>query len=87
MADMKAKAESTVCEGTAGDGMVRVLMRGDYTVESVHIAEGAMEDRELLEDLVRAATAEALREVREQLAAGLKELTGGMPLPPGLMPF
>lgn len=87
MAEMKERAEQARCTGTAGDGMVQVVMKGDYTVESVQIAEGAMEDRELLEDLVRAATAEALRGVREELAAGLKELTGGLPLPPGLLPF
>ena len=87
MADMKAKAAATRCVGEAGGGLVRVTITGDNEIVSVEIAEGAMGDREMLEDLVRAATAEALRKVRDAMQESLKALTGGLPLPPGLLPF
>ncbi len=87
MATMKQQAAETRCEGTAGSGLVKVVMTGDYNVESVSIGEGAMDDRELLEDLVRAATGDALTQVRSSLEDGMKQLTGGLPLPPGLLPF
>lgn len=86
VADMKAKA-STRCVGEAGGGLVKVTLTGDNQIESVSIAEGAMQDRELLEDLVRAATGEALRKVREEMEKSVRDLTGGLPLPPGMLPF
>ena len=85
--DMKEKAAATRCEGEAGNGMVKVVLTGDYQVESISIAEGAMDNRELLEDLVRAAMAEALRKVQEDMKQNMAALTGGLPLPPGLLPF
>jgi DNA-binding YbaB/EbfC family protein len=87
MADMRKKMADTRVTGEAGGGLVQVVLTGDNQVESVMIAEGAMGDRELLEDLVRAATSEALRKVREGMEQNVRELTGGLPLPPGLLPF
>ncbi len=85
--DMKQQAAVTECEGTAGGGLVRVVVTADNQMVSVDIAEQAMEDRELLEDLVRAATAEALRGAKDTMAENMRKLTGGLPLPPGLLPF
>ena len=31
--------------------------------------------------------AEALRKVREDIEKGMAELTGGLPIPPGMLPF
>lgn len=87
MAEMKQRAATLRCVGEAGGGLVKVTMSGDYQVLDVSIAEGAMGDRELLEDLVKAAAAEASRQVRTNVEASLKELTGGLPIPPGLLPF
>ena len=87
VADMKAKQAKLRCDGTAGGGMVKITLTGDFNVVDVHIGEGAMEDRELLEDLVRAALGEALRNVQGELAKGMQDLTGGLPIPPGLLPF
>lgn len=87
MAEMKAKASATRCVGEAGGGLVKVTLTGDYQCVDVSIGEGATDDRELLEDLVKAATSEALRKVRTEVEAGLQQLTGGLPIPPGLFPF
>ena len=87
VADMKARAAASRCTGEAGGGLVKVVLTGDYQVDTIEIAEGAMQDRELLEDLVRAATAESLRKVQEEMKENMATLTGGLPLPPGLLPF
>lgn len=87
IAEMKSRAASTRCAGEAGGGLVKVVLTGDNQIESVSIAEGAMADRELLEDLVRAAMAEALRNVRDEMGKNVQQLTGGLPLPPGMLPF
>ena len=85
--EIKQRIAATKCTGEAGGGLVTDTVTGDYKVDAIHIGEGAMEDRELLEDLVRAALAEALRQVQEQMKEGMAELTGGLPIPPGLLPF
>lgn len=87
VADMKAKQATIRCEGTAGGGLVKITLTGDFQVDAVTIGEGAMDDRELLEDLVRAALSEALRNVQGELAKGMQEVTGGLPIPPGLLPL
>jgi DNA-binding YbaB/EbfC family protein len=71
-------------EGTAGGGLVKVVVSGDLQVQSVAIGAGAMEDRELLEDLIRAATNDALAAVQREIAQALSGLMGGLPLPPGM---
>jgi DNA-binding YbaB/EbfC family protein len=86
MQDIKDQAALTEVSGEAGAGLVRVVATCDQNVVSVHIAPEAMDDRELLEDLLRAATNEAMRKGREELASQLRALTGGLPLPPGLIP-
>lgn len=85
--EMKERATTTRCTGEAGGGLVKVVIMGDNQIESVHIAEGAMGDREMLEDLVRAATGEALRKVRAEMEQNIAKLTGGLPIPPGMLPF
>ena len=87
MLEMKEKAAAARVSGEAGGGLVKVELTGTYEVVSVSIAEGALEDREMCEDLVRAAVAEALRGVREETERNVRELSGGLPLPPGLLPF
>ena len=87
MADMQAKQKELRVTGTAGGGLVTVVATGEFEIESVTISEEAYQDRELLEDLVRAATSEALRQVRESMKAGMQQMAGGLPLPPGLLGF
>jgi nucleoid-associated protein EbfC len=84
--NMQEKAKSTTAEGTAGDGLVTVTVTGECQLASVSIKEEALEDRELLEDLIRAASNEAIRKVREKIAGELGSLAGGLPIPPGILP-
>jgi len=87
MAQFKEDLPKLRAEGSSGGGLVKVLVSGDNEVISVSISDEAMDDREMLEDLVRAATTEAFRSIKEQIAAKMREATGGLPIPPGLMPF
>lgn len=86
MEDMKKKAAATEVEGNAG-GLVRVKMSCDFTVSSVTIDPKAMGDREMLEDLVRAATGDAVTKAKEEMARQVQGLMGGLPIPPGLLGF
>ena len=65
--------------GDAGAGMVRVEMNGKHEVARVEIREEAMEDREMLEGLVTAATNDAVRKIEEEIQSKMGEL--GLNLP------
>lgn len=87
MKDMQTDLADRVVEGTSGGGMVTAQVNGRQEVISVKINPEAVdpEDVEMLEDLVTAALAQALRKSREMSEAEMKKLTGEMGLPPGLL--
>jgi hypothetical protein len=66
--------------------MVKVRVNGRMEVVSCSIAPEALGDRELLEDLIRAAVNQALGRVRTQVAEETSKLAGNLGLPPGLLP-
>ena len=76
--------ENATVVGTAGGGVVKVVMTGKQTVESVEIDPEAAEDIELLQDLVTAAVNDAATKVQEMAAQKLGGLAGGLKIP-GLM--
>lgn len=70
-------------EASAGGGMVKVVMTGDQTVQSVKIDPAALdpEDIELLEDMIVAALNEASRIASEKASAKMQAVTGGLNIP------
>ena len=87
MQKFQATVGQITAEANAGGGMVTVTVNGRMEVLSCTIAEDAMKlnDREMLEDLMVAATNQALGKVREQLAAESAKMASGMGLPPGML--
>jgi DNA-binding YbaB/EbfC family protein len=76
-----ALADSTV-EGSAGGGMVKVVVTGSGDVQAVRIAPDVVDpdDVEMLEDLVLAAVNDGLRRAQELAAEKMGGITGGMDL-------
>ncbi|WP_077215248.1 YbaB/EbfC family nucleoid-associated protein [Bacillus dakarensis] len=70
-------------EGTAGGGMVTVIMSGHKEVLEVNIKEEVVdpEDIEMLQDLVLAATNDALKQVEDLTNSTMGQFTKGMNLP------
>jgi len=89
MEAMQAELDSIEVEGTAGGGMVSVKMTAKGEVKSVNLDPSLMkpEEKEITEDLIVAAHADARRKAEAQLQEKMKSLTGGLPLPPGLKLF
>lgn len=90
MADMQAKLESATVTGQSGGGMVKVTLSGKGALTAVAIDPSLLkpEDREIVEDLLIAAHADAKSKVETMMADEMKSVTGGLPLPPGLkLPF
>ena len=75
----KALEESTY-EATAGGGVVKVVVSGKKEVVSLHLEEEVVDpdDIEMLEDLIMAATNEALRKCEEESQAQMSKITGGL---------
>jgi DNA-binding YbaB/EbfC family protein len=84
---IQAEAAAKRVEGTAGGGMVTVVCNGQGEVVAVKIDPevAGPDELEMLQDLVVAATNEALRKARELLSQEMGRLTGGLGLPPGLV--
>lgn len=78
-------AEKTV-EGTAGGGMVVVVVNGKNEVQSVKIEPDVVDpdDIDMLQDLIVAATNQAVQRAAEMMQQELSAVTGGMPMPPGM---
>ena len=82
MAAAQDALEQQSVEGSAGGGMVKVVVSGSGMVESVHISPDVVdpEDVEMLEDLVLAAVSDGLRRSQELQAQSLGGVTGGLDL-------
>mgnify|MGYP000360558700 CR=1 FL=1 len=74
---------------TAGGGAVEVTISGKREVTKVKLQEEVVDpdDIEMLEDLIVAATNEALRKVEEESTAVMSKLTGGLGGLGGGLPF
>jgi len=87
------KAQSEIAtievEGVAGGGMVRVTMTGRHEVKRVQLEPAVVaEDREMLEDLIVAATNDAVQKVEARVQEKMSGLMSGVQLPPGMkFPF
>lgn len=85
MEELQAELETLEVEGVSGGGLVRVAMTGKGHVKRVSISPELMkaDEREILEDLIAAASNDAKAKTEKLAAEKMKTLTGGMALPPG----
>jgi nucleoid-associated protein EbfC len=83
MDKLNQRLGAIAAEGDAGAGMVRVRVNGRMEVLSCRLSDEAMKggDRELVEDLIRAATNQALERVRQLIAEETGKVTAGLGLP------
>src|SRR2546423_13698829 len=86
MQAMQAELDQIEVEGTAGGGAVTVKLTAKTELKSVAIDASLLkpEDKEIVEDLLVAAHADARRKAEVLLQEQMQQLTGGLPLPPGL---
>lgn len=85
MGNMEEKLRAIRVAGSAGGDMVEVVLNGQLEVLQVKLAPDAVDpaEREVLEDLIRAAFTDATAKVKEHLRGEFSSAMG-MPLPPGL---
>ena len=83
MAKLQEEAATKTVTGTAGGGVVTVTANGAMEIVNVLINPDAVKggDAEMLQDLVMAASNDALKKARQMMADHMKTLTGGMNIP------
>ncbi len=76
-------------EGTAGGGMITVTLSGKGDLRNAKVDESLLkpDQKEIIEDLLVAAHADARRKLETMLQDKMQAMTGGLPLPPGLKLF
>ena len=86
MLKMQEELATKTVEATAGGGMVKVVANGSQKIESITLEPEVVdpEDIEMLQDLILAATNDALNKSQEMVSAQMGKLTGGMNIP-GMM--
>ena len=90
MQSLQAEIAELEATGTAGAGLVTVIVDGKGGMKSVKIDPSLAkpDEIEILEDLVVAATRDARAKAETLAEEKMKSLTAGLPLPPGFkLPF
>jgi DNA-binding YbaB/EbfC family protein len=89
MQALQAELDQVELEGTAGGGLVTVKLTAKGDLKAVKVDDSLIKagEKEIVEDLIVAAHADARRKAEALLQEKMKDLTGGLPLPPGLKLF
>ena len=80
MEEAQQQLEEQEVTATAGGGAVEVTVSGKREITKVKLSEEVVDpdDIEMLEDLVMAATNEALRQIDEVSQKSMAKITGGL---------
>jgi len=83
MAAIQEELKTREVEATSGGGMVTVRATGGQEIVSVTIDKSVVEagDVEMLQDLVLAATRDALKKAKTMTEEEMSKVTGGMKIP------
>ena len=89
MEAMQSELDRIEVEGAAGGGLVTVTLSGKGDLRGTRIDDTLLkpDQKEIVEDLLVAAHADARRKLETVLQEKMQALTGGLPLPPGLKLF
>ena len=84
MKETQDALKSIEVEGVSGGNAVKIIMNGDGDVKKISLDDSLLrEQKEILEDLIIAAHSDAKSKINDEVAKKMKEITGGLPLPPG----
>jgi nucleoid-associated protein EbfC len=90
MQETQASLDTTLVEGVSGGGMVRVTLTAKGDMRGVVIEESLLkpQEKDILEDLLMAAHADARKKAESIMSEKMQAVTGGLSLPAGFkLPF
>lgn len=78
---LQHQMKQTEVTGSAGNGLVTLTLSGEHELKSITIKPECVdpEDVEGLQDLIKAAFADATKKLESQQVPGMPQLSGGMP--------
>jgi DNA-binding YbaB/EbfC family protein len=87
MSGFQEKLDKITATGAAGGGLVEIDINGKMEVLAVRIAPQAMEDHDMLQDLVMSAFIDVMEKIKETVSKEAGVMAGGLNLPglPGVM--
>ena len=87
--EMQGQLDTLEVKGTSGAGLVTVTLngKGEMTVLNIDPSLVKPDEVEILEDLISAAHNDAKKKMDAMLQDKMKDLTGGLPIPPGMKLF
>ena len=85
MQDFQQRLEGIFVTGNSGGGLVSVTLNGKGVMTGCAIDASLIqpEEKEIVEDLIVAAHSDGRAKLEKLVAEEMKEVTGGLPLPPG----
>jgi DNA-binding YbaB/EbfC family protein len=84
MERLQQRLDQVTGDGDAGAGMVKVRVNGKLDMLSCKVSPEALKDAEMLEDLIVAATNQALSKARKLAAEETQKMASSFGLPSGL---
>ena len=90
MKDVQEELERLEVEGQSGGGMVKITLNAKGQMKGITLDPTLLtpEDREMVEDLILAAHADARAKAERLAEEKMQAVTAGLPLPPGMkLPF
>jgi hypothetical protein len=86
MGKFQQRLGQITAEGTAGGDVVTVRVNGRYEVTACRLSEESLKlnDREMLEEMIRSAVNQAIDRVRQQVAEETTKMASELGLPPGM---
>ena len=90
MAEAQEKLNSIEVEGVSGGGLVKVVATAKGEIKRIMLDDSIMKtnEKEITEDLIVAAINDAKKKGEIAAQEEMKNVTGGLPLPPGMkLPF
>jgi DNA-binding YbaB/EbfC family protein len=89
MQALQEELDGVTVEGVSGGGLVGITLSAKGDLKAVRIDDSLLKpgEKEIVEDLLLAAHADAKRKAEAVMQEKMQGLTGGLPLPPGMKLF
>jgi len=81
MSKVQEEVGQQTVEASAGGGMVKAKVNGKLQLVEIKIQPEALEDVEMLEDMIVAAVGKAQEEAQAMMQEAIQSLTGGLKIP------
>ena len=86
--ETKKRLDFVLIDEISADGLLEVTLTANRKIKNITISDDLLSDKEMLEDLLVTAYADAYRQIEQVSSQKMSGATAGMPMPPGFkLPF